>query len=129
MNNDPLASALSKMLNAEKIGKRECELSPSSKVLTKILDIMQAKNYIEKYEVVNNGKGGLVKVSLNGRINNCNVIKPRLPVKKDGYEKFEKRHLPAKDFGVIIVTTPKGIMTQNEAKEKGLGGSLLAFVY
>ncbi len=129
MNNDPLANALSKILNAEKIGKRDCELTPSSKVLTKILDIMQANNYIEKYEVVNNGKGGLVKVNLNGRINNCCVIKPRLPVQKDNYEKYEKRHLPAKDFGVIIVTTPKGIMTQNEAKEKGLGGALLAYVY
>lgn len=129
MNNDPLANALSKMLNAEKIGKRECELTPSSKVITRILDIMQAKNYIEKYEVINNGKGGIIKVSLNGRINNCCVIKPRLSVKKDNYEKYEKRHLPAKDFGVIIVTTPKGIMTQNEAKEKNLGGSLLAYVY
>ncbi|MAG78181.1 30S ribosomal protein S8, partial [archaeon] len=59
----------------------------------------------------------------------CGVIKPRFSVKIDGYEKFEKRFLLSKDFGLIIVSTSKGIMTHIEAKEKKLGGKLLAFVY
>jgi len=50
-------------------------------------------------------------------------------VQKGNYEKFEKRYLPAKDFGMIIVSTNQGIMTHIEAKEKGLGGRLLAYVY
>ena len=59
----------------------------------------------------------------------CGAIKPNFSVKKDGFEKFEKRYLPAKDFGVLIVSTSQGIMTHVEAKEKKLGGKLIAYVY
>jgi small subunit ribosomal protein S8 len=62
-------------------------------------------------------------------INGCGVIKPRHSVKKDDYEKFEKRFLPAKGFGILIVSTPKGIMTQEGAKKEDSGGKLLAFIY
>ena len=50
-------------------------------------------------------------------------VDPRL------YEKVEKQYLPAKEFGVIIVTTSKGIMTLSQAKELGIGGKLLAYCY
>ena len=69
------------------------------------------------------------KVELEGNINKCGVIKPRHAVKKDEFEKFEKRYLPAKNFGILIVTTPEGIMTHYEAKERGIGGRLLAYMY
>ncbi len=45
------------------------------------------------------------------------------------FEKFEKRFLPAKDFGFLILSTSKGIMTHLAAKEKSIGGKLLAYVY
>ena len=45
------------------------------------------------------------------------------------FEKYEKRFLPAKDFGIIIMTTPQGIMTHIEAKKKSTGGKLLAYCY
>ena len=49
--------------------------------------------------------------------------------KKADFEKFERRYLPAKDMGILIVSTPAGIMTHVEAKKKGLGGRLLAYCY
>ena len=52
-----------------------------------------------------------------------------LSLKRKRIEKFERRFLPAKDFGIIIMSTDKGMMTNNEAKEKNLGGKLIAFVY
>ena len=64
-----------------------------------------------------------------GSINKCGVIKPRFSVKKNEYEKFEKRYLPAHGFGIIIVSTPKGLMMHDEAIEKGLGGKLIAYCY
>jgi small subunit ribosomal protein S8 len=64
-----------------------------------------------------------------GRINNCGVIKPRYSVKKNDLEKFEARYLPAQDFGVLILTTTKGVVSHVKAKELGIGGKLLAFVY
>ena len=66
---------------------------------------------------------------LEGNINKCGVIKPRHAVKKDEFEKFEKRYLPAKNFGILILTTPEGIMTHHDAKERGIGGRLLAYMY
>ena len=129
MLNDPLANAFSKIMNAELKGKTECILKPVSTLLSKLLDIMQKKRYIGDFKFIDDNKGGMIKLNLIGRINKCKVIKPRYSLKKNEFEKFEKRYLPAKDFGIIFVSTSKGIMTHNEAKEKGLGGRLIAFVY
>jgi small subunit ribosomal protein S8 len=129
MLNDPLANVLSKILNAEKRGQQECIVSPSSKTIKKVLDIMNEKGFIGTYEEVEDNKGGLLKVYLIGKLNKCNVIKPRYSVKKEEFEKYEKRYLPAKDFGYLIVSTPFGIMIHNQAKEKNTGGILLAYCY
>ncbi|HEX32856.1 MAG TPA: 30S ribosomal protein S8, partial [Candidatus Aenigmarchaeota archaeon] len=59
----------------------------------------------------------------------CGAIKPRFSFSVEDIEKFEKRYLPSKDFGIIVVSTNKGIMTHLEAKQKNLGGILLAYVY
>jgi len=64
-----------------------------------------------------------------GRINDCGVIKPRFPVKKNEFEKWEKRYLPSPDVGLLVISTSKGVMTHREAKELGIGGVLLAYVY
>ncbi|MCK4522217.1 MAG: 30S ribosomal protein S8 [Nanoarchaeota archaeon] len=129
MLNDTLASVLSKILNAEKIGMNECVSKPSSKLIKKVLGIMQDNGYIGDFKEVIDSRGNFVKINLIGRMNKCGVIKPRYVVKVVDYEKFEKRYLPAKDFGIIIVSTNKGIMTIKEAKEKKIGGRLLAYCY
>ncbi len=127
--NDPLGSALSKILNAEKIGKKICEIKPFSTIIKIILTLMKDNLYIGSFTEIDDGKGGVLKVNLLGSINKCGVIKPRYPVAKTEYEKFEKRYLPAKDFGIIFVSTSKGVMMHTEAKKKNLGGRLLAYVY
>lgn len=129
MLNDPLANALSKMLNAEKIGKENCVIKPISSIIRRVLEIMQDNRYIGEFKEVEDGRGNFIALNLIGKINKCGAIKPNYPVKKMGFEKFEKRYLPAKDFGIIIVSTNKGIMTHIEAKKKNLGGVLLAYCY
>ncbi len=126
--NDPLADALSMIKNAEHAGKKECSVK-ASKLIGNTLKIMKECGYIEEYEFIDDGKSGVFRVKLRGKINNCNAIKPRFPVKRDEFEKWEKRFLPARDFGYLIVTTSRGLMTHHEAKELGIGGRLLAFVY
>lgn len=127
--NDTLSSAMSKLMNFEKVSKRECIIKPMSKVLKNVLDILNEEGYIGKYEEVNDGKGNYIKVSLLGNINGCGPIKPRFAVTLDNFEKFEKRFLPSKDFGVLIVSTPQGLMTHYKAKEKKIGGRLIAYCY
>lgn len=127
MLNDSLANALSKIMNYEKTGKDLCIISPVSKTIRKIFSIMQKEGYIGEYSELPDKKH--IKLNLLGKINKCGVIKPNYPVKKNEFEKFEKRYLPAKDFGVLILSTNNGLMTHIEAKEKRVGGKLLVYCY
>ncbi len=129
MLNDPLAAALSKILNAEKRSKKEVLIKPISKTIKTVLTIMNENNFIGSFEEVEDGKGNFIKINLLGNINKCGVIKPRFSTKKNQFEKWEKRYLPAKDFGMVIISTPFGIMTHYQAKEKNTGGKLLAYCY
>jgi len=127
--NDTLATALCNIMNAEREGKQVCVVTPVSKLMKKVFEIMKDNHFIGEYTEIKNGKGNLIEVNLIGGINKCGVIKPRFSVTKDEYTKFEKRFLPALNFGLIILSTSQGIMTLSEAKEKDIGGKLLAFIY
>lgn len=129
MLNDPLANALAAIKNAERVGKRECIIKPASKLIGRVLKLMQDYGYIEVFEWVDDGKAGVFKVILKGNINDCNVIKPRYSIKKNEFEKWESRYLPAENFGILIISTNKGIISQYEAKKEGIGGRLLGYVY
>ena len=129
MLHDPLNDAMSVLKNAQTAGKLECMISPSSKLIGRVLKVMEDHRYIENFESVEDGRAGMFKVALNGNINNCGVIKPRFSVKMADMERWEARYLPAQDFGILIITTNQGVMTNKDAREKGVGGRLLAFVY
>ncbi len=126
---DPLADALTNIRNNELQVNSTCTIRPASKLIGHVLSVMKKENYISNFEYVDDEKAGIFQVELDGNINQCGVIKPRHAVKKDEFEKFEKGYLPAKNFGILIVTTPEGIMTHKDAKSKGIGGRLLAYMY
>ena len=126
---DPLADALSTIKNAEMTGKPDCTLRPASKLIGNVLKVMKERGYIGDFEFIDDGKSGIFKVQLKGKINKCGVIRPRHAVKNTDFEKWEKRYLPAKGFGSIVLTTPDGVMTHSEARDNGIGGELLAYVY
>ncbi len=127
--NDTLAAALSKIENAEKLGKHFCQIAPSSNIIKKVLTLMKDYHYIGEYTESLETKGGVLSLNLIGKLNKCGAIKPRFPITKKGYEKFEKRYLPAVDFGHLIISTSQGVLTHQEAKKKNLGGRLIAYFY
>jgi len=127
--NDPLSNVLSSIVNYEKVGKKELKTKISSKVIKKVLDIMKENRYLGEYSTIKASNGEYLNINLLGNINRCGVIKPRFSVKKDEFEKFERRFLPASGFGILIVSTSQGVMIHDKAKEKGIGGRLLAYVY
>jgi small subunit ribosomal protein S8 len=129
MLHDPLSDAMSVIKNAEKAGKRDCIVKPSSKLIGRVLKVMHDNGYISGFEQVEDGRGGKFRVQLTGQINDCGVVKPRYSIRKQEFEKWESRFLPAQDFGVLILTTTKGVVSHYKAKEIGTGGKLLAFVY
>jgi len=126
---DPLANVLSVILSYEKVGKKEILLNYNSKIIKEILKVMHENQYIGSFNEVKDIKMNKIKVNLLGNINKCGAIKPRYNIKVDNFEKFEKRYLPSKDFGILIVSTPQGMMTHYMAKEKMLGGKLIAYIY
>ncbi|HDN05663.1 30S ribosomal protein S8 [Candidatus Bathyarchaeota archaeon] len=126
---DTLANGLTVIVNNEMRNKRECIISPASKLLGRVLRVMQLNGYIGEFEFIDDGRTGKFKVQLLGRVNDCGAIRPRFPVKVEEFEEWEKKFLPSRDVGLLIVSTSKGVMSHREAKEKRVGGRLLAFVY
>ena len=127
--NDPLANAMSLLAQHEKIGRKEVVIRPKSNIITAVLKILHKEGYVGDFEEIEDGKGGSIKIHLIGKINKCGVIKPRFPIKVEQYEMNEKRYLPAKGFGIIIVSTNKGLMIHDEAIQKKIGGTLIAYCY
>ena len=126
---DTLTNGLITIINNEMRNKRECVISPASKLLGRVLSIMQLNGYIGEFEFIDDGRSGKFKVQLLGRINKCGAVKPRFAVKVDGFENWEKKFLPSRDVGIMVVSTSQGVIAHKEAEEKNLGGRLLAFVY
>jgi len=127
--NDPLANVLSFIKNYENLGKIELITANNSKVIRTILGILQNEGYLGSFEEIEDAKGKIIKINLLGKINKIGVIKPRFAIKRADFEKFEKRFLPARGFGLLILSTSQGIMTNVEAKEKNIGGKLLCYCY
>jgi small subunit ribosomal protein S8 len=127
--NDPLANVLSHILIEDRKGKGKILLSNNSKLIRIVLTLLKDNKYVGEIKETVDEKGGMLEVNLLGAINKIGVIKPRTQIKVADYKKYEKRYLPAFGFGVLIVSTNKGIMTQEEAIKQNLGGKLLAYVY
>ena len=128
MSHDILSDVLVTIKNADLLGKTSAVV-PASKLIGNVLKLLTEKGYLNNYEFSDNGKGGEFVISLNGRINSCGAIKPRFSVKLKDMETHEARYLPAKDFGILILTTPYGVMNNDQAREASTGGKLLAYVY
>jgi len=126
---DTLTNGLITIINNEMRNKRECVISPASKLLGRVLRIMQLNGFIGEFEFIDDGRSGKFKVQLLGRINKCGAVRPRFAVKYDEFETWEKKFLPSRDVGIMVVSTSQGVIAHREAEEKNLGGRLLAFVY
>jgi small subunit ribosomal protein S8 len=124
---DPLANAMSTIANAEILGRKEVTIRPASRIIANVLRVIQKYGTIGEFEVMEDL--WIISVQLLGRITKIGVIKPRYPVKVKDYVDWEKQYLPARDMGILVVSTSEGVMSHHEAEEKNLGGRLLAYVY
>ncbi len=124
MSQDIVSDALNNLMNAKKAGKRTVELKKYSKFLLSILAIAKLKGYVKEYKV----ESGVLKVEVS-KLNGCQAIKPRYLVSVEEIEKYKKRYLPARNLGIIIISTSHGLMTHQTAEEKKIGGSLIAYIY
>ena len=122
---DTISDRLNQIMMAKNAGKKSFEMY-SSKFLVKILEIMKQNKYIN-YKTKED-KFPKVVIEIKS-LNECRSIRPRFYVRNDELERYIRRFLPARGFGIIIISTSKGLMTHNEALEKGIGGSLIAYCF
>ncbi len=126
MSQDVVADALNMIRNAKNAGKESIDVKRISKVLIEVLKIMKQHGAIKKYKI--NSRKKSIEITI-GDLFTCKAIKPRFSVNKDQIEKYRRRYLPARNLGIVIISTNKGLKTHEEVLEEGTGGSLIAYFY
>jgi small subunit ribosomal protein S8 len=129
VQSNPIADAMTAIKNASDTGKAACIVEPAGKLLGSMLRIMQEAGYIGGFEYIDDNRGGQFRVQLNGRINRCGAITPRFNVKVAEMENWESQFLPGKNFGMLIISTSRGVMAHESARRLGIGGELLGYVF
>ena len=126
MSQDIIADALNMIRNAKKARKEHVEVKKMSNLLIEILKIMKQEGAIKKYKI--DVKKRSIEITI-GELSECKAIKPRFTVDKNQIEKYRRRYLPARNLGIMIISTNKGLMTHEEAYAEGTGGCLIAYFY
>jgi len=129
---DPIADYLTRLRNAIKASHRIVEI-PASNIKKEITKVLHDKGYIQNYKFEENGPQGTIKIALKfNPTTKQNAIVSLKRVSTPGLRKYVKHtELPRviNGLGIAIVSTSKGVMTDKEARNEGVGGEVLCYVY
>ena len=132
MMTDPIADMLTRIRNAN-TAKHDTVDIPSSKMKLAIADILVKEGYIAKYELIEDGSFKTIRVTLKyGADKNEKIITGLKRISKPGlrvYAGAEELPKVLGGLGVAIISTNEGVMTDKEARQKNVGGEVLAFVW
>ncbi len=128
---DVIADMLTRIRNANS-AKHETVDIPASGVKKAIAEILREEGYINGYQIIEDGKQGVIRVTLKYGANKSKVITGLRRVSKPGlriYTSCEDMPRVMKGLGVAIISTSKGIMTDKKARANHVGGEILAYVW
>lgn len=128
---DPIADMLTRIRNANN-AKHDTVDVPASNMKKAIAQILLDEGYIKGFQVIEDGKQGVIRITLKYTDNRSPVITGLRRVSKPGlriYSSCEDMPKVRKGLGIAIVSTSKGIMTDKKARELNVGGEVLAFVW
>lgn len=128
---DPLADMLTRIRNASKARFDSVEM-PQSKLKVSVAKVLQDEGYIAAYEVIDNGPQGTLKLDLKYGPNHEKVITGIRRISKPGHRQYKRSdHIPKvmSGLGIAILSTSKGVVTDNEARRLNVGGELLCEVW
>lgn len=128
---DPLADMLTRIRNASKARFDSVEM-PQSKLKVSVAKVLQDEGYIAAYEVIDIGPQGILKLNLKYGPNQEKVITGIRRISKPGHRQYKRSdHIPKvmSGLGIGILSTSKGVLTDNEARRLHVGGELLCEVW
>lgn len=128
---DVIADMLTRIRNANS-AKHETVDVPASNMKKAIADILKEEGYIAGYQIIEDGKQGVIRITLKYGRGKQKVIQGLRRVSKPGlriYSNCEDMPKVMNGLGIAIVSTSKGIMTDKKARELNVGGEVLAFVW
>lgn len=128
---DPIADMLTRLRNANSVFHETVEI-PGSKVKKAIADVLKNEGFIKDYTFTEDGKQGIINVTLKYGPNREKVISGIKRISKPGLRQYAKHdELPRVlgGLGVAIISTSKGIMSDKDARKAGLGGEVVAYVW
>lgn len=128
---DTIADLLTRIRNANSAKHPTVDV-PASNMKKSIVEILVNEGYLKSYQVIDDGKQGIIRITLKYGDNNSQVITGLRRVSKPGlriYAGYEDMPKVLKGLGIAIVSTPQGIMTDKKARELKVGGEVLAFVW
>lgn len=132
MYTDPISDYLTRIRNAQAAGHKVVEI-PASNLKKEITRVLHEQGYISKYKFVEEGPQGSIKIALKyDRATKKPAISKLVRISKPGlrqYSKMKKMPRVLNGLGVVILSTPNGVMTGKNAKEQNVGGELLCYVY
>lgn len=128
---DPIADMLTRIRNANVAYLSQVDI-PASKMKEQIAKVLKKEGFIKDYQVINTGVQGVLRVFLKYGANKERVITGLKRISKPGLRVHVGIHEIPRIFGglgTVILTTPRGVMTGKQAKKKGVGGEVLAYVW
>ncbi len=128
---DSIADLLTRIRNASSAKHDTVEI-PASNMKKSICQILVDEGYIKGYKVTEDGKQGIITVTLKYGPNKTPVIQGLKRVSKPGlriYTNVEDMPKVMKGLGVAIISTSKGVMTDRQARKENVGGEVLAFIW
>ena len=128
---DPIADMLTRIRNANSVGHESVEI-PSYKMKKAIVQILLDEGYIESYDLVEEVVQGTIKITLKYGANKEKVISGIKKISKPGlkvYAKADEVPRVLDGLGIAIVSTSKGILSDKKARELGVGGEVICFVW
>ncbi|HHY90471.1 MAG TPA: 30S ribosomal protein S8 [Clostridiales bacterium] len=128
---DPIADMLTRIRNANIVGHETVDI-PASNMKKAIVQILLDEGYIKGYDVIEDGKQGIIRVQMKYGKNKERVISGLKKISKPGLKVYAKKHEIPKvlgGLGIAIVSTSKGIITDKEARRLGVGGEVICYVW
>jgi len=128
---DPIADMLTRIRNANSAKHKTVDI-PASKMKTAIAEILFKEGYIKSFELINDETQGIIRITLKYDEKGTRVIDGIKRISKPGLRVYAgKEELPRvlNGLGIAIISTSKGLKTDKEAREAGIGGEVLAYIW